>query len=123
MLFLAVGGLNLLVGYGCFAGLLLIGAGATRALVGATILGVLFNFKSTGSIVFGRSDRARLPQFVAIYLLQFFVNLGAMHALASGGVAPLAAEAVLLPVLAVASFLLIGRYVFPSDAAAGDVRP
>lgn len=110
--FLAVGGLNTLVGYGLFAGFILLGAGSFPALAGATILGVLFNFKSIGRLVFQSGEARLLPRFVAVYAAQFVLNLGGLSALERAGLAPLLAQLVLLPVLAVGSFLAMRRFVF-----------
>jgi putative flippase GtrA len=49
--FLLVGRLNTLVGYGLFAGLVLLELGRTLSLAGSTIPGVLFNFESIGRLV------------------------------------------------------------------------
>ena len=112
--FLIVGGLNTLVGYGLFALFVLLGAGTTLSLAGATLLGILFNFKSIGHLVFGSVGRRRLPAFVGVYGLQFLINLGAMKALQNAGMTPLLAQLIILPPLAVATFLMMRRLVFPS---------
>ncbi len=112
VLFLAVGGLNTLVGYAIFAGLVLAGAGPALAAIGSTILGVLFNFGSTGRLVFGSRDPRVLPRFIAVYVVQCAANIGLLRLAAAAGIAALAAEFVILPVLAVASFLLMRRFVF-----------
>lgn len=110
--FLAVGGLNTLVGYGLFAGFILMGAPSFTALAGSTMLGVLFNFKSIGKLVFRSGDPRRLPRFVAVYAVQFLVNLGGLHALQAAGLSPLVAQLILLPLLAIGSFLAMRRFVF-----------
>lgn len=51
--FLLVGVMNAAFGYGCFAAFLYLGLHYSLALLLATILGVLFNFKSIGALVFG----------------------------------------------------------------------
>ena len=53
--FLLVGVLNTLFGYFSFATLIIIGLDYKLAALLATIIGVLFNFQTTGRLVFGLS--------------------------------------------------------------------
>jgi putative flippase GtrA len=119
LLFLLVGGLNTLVGYSIFAGLILLGARPALALTIATILGVLFNFKSIGSLVF-QSVKARLiPRFLAVYVVQFLVNLIALRMLIDLGAPPLLAQLIVLPILSVATFIMMRRFVFERTSPVG----
>lgn len=117
--FLLVGALNTSVGYGLFAAFILLGAGATLALAAATCLGVLFNFKSIGHIVFKSGDARLLPRFLAVYAVQFGVNLGSLRILQTAGVQPLLAQLLILPPLSIGSFLLMQRLVFRASNPAG----
>lgn len=114
--FLLVGLLNTAVGYSIFAALTLSGLGIVPATVGATVMGALFNFKSIGSLVFGASGAKLLPRFLAVYVLQCAANIGALRLFQAAGVPLLIAEAMILPVLAVAAFLLMRHWVFHTDA-------
>jgi putative flippase GtrA len=113
--FLAVGGLNTLVGYGLFAIFVLVGLSLTVALTFATILGVLFNFQSIGRLVFRSDHRGRLPRFIIVYAVQFGINLGLLHALHAAGLSPLLSQLAILPPLAIASFLAMRRFVFRTN--------
>jgi putative flippase GtrA len=115
--FLLVGLLNTAVGYAIFAALLFAGAGQTPAIVAATILGVLFNFRSIGRLVFGGSG-GRLVPFVAVYVVQCGANVGMMQVARRLGMPPLAAEAVVLPLLAVATFAVMRGWVFAGSKEA-----
>ena len=53
--FLLVGVLNTLFGYFLYGSLILIGLNYKYAVLLATIIGVLFNFQTTGRLVFGLS--------------------------------------------------------------------
>jgi len=118
VIFLMVGGLNTAVGYSLFAAFILLGAGATVALAAATVLGVLFNFKSIGHLVFGNGDSRLLPRFVGVYTVQFLANLIALRGLENAGLSPLLAQLVILPPLSLGNFLLMRRLVFrPVDGA------
>ena len=65
--FLAVGVLNTLFGYGIFALLLFIGLHYAVASILATICGVLFNFKTTGTLVFNNNDNRLIFKFISVY--------------------------------------------------------
>jgi putative flippase GtrA len=114
--FLLVGLLNTAVGYSIFAALTLSGLGIVPATLGATVMGALFNFKSIGSLVFGSTRAKLLPRFLAVYVLQCGANIGALSVFQAAGVSLLIAEAIILPVLAVAGFLLMRHWVFHPDA-------
>jgi putative flippase GtrA len=123
--FLVVGVLNTAVGYAIFALFTLAGLGLVPSTVGATVIGALFNFKSIGQLVFGASGAKLLPRFLAVYVLQCAANIAALRSFASVGVPVLYAEAIILPVLAVAGFLLMRLWVFRnvSGAVAASPRP
>ena len=73
--FLIVGGVNTLFGYSAFAFLLFIGLHYSVASILGLILGILFNFKTTGSIVFNVHSNQLIPKFVAVYFVVYLVNV------------------------------------------------
>ena len=117
--FLAVGGLNTAVGFLLFALFVKLGLGPTGALAAATVGGVLFNYQSIGRLVFARSGpggggRARV--FILVYAVQFCLNAAALRVLLASGTGPLVAQALLLPVFAIGSFLAMRRFVYGPGA-------
>lgn len=110
--FLAVGLLNTLFGYGVFGLLVVAGLAPEVALLIATVLGVLFNFVTTGRMVFASRDWRRLPFFAAIYGITYLVNLAGLRGLMVLGVGPLIAQAILLPLVVLLSFALNKLLVF-----------
>lgn len=110
--FLLVGGLNTLVGYAFFAGFLWLGMPYPIAIALATVLGVAFNFQSTGRLVFGGASTARLYRFLAVYALMYLVNVAAVAVLSRGGLNLLLANGLVLLPLALLSFVLQRRFVF-----------
>lgn len=116
LLFLAVGGLNTLVGYVFFLAPVLMGARPSVAVLVATIGGVLFNFATTGRIVFGSRSARRLPLFVAVYAAQYLVNLATLTGLRHAGLNLLVAEAVTLPIVALLTYGALNFMVFPNGA-------
>ena len=109
--FIIVSGVNTAVGYALFASILL-GASSGIAVLASTTLGTLFNFASTGRIVFGSSTSALLPRFMVVYAVQCVVNIALLHNLEAAGVPPLVAQAILIPFVAVLTFLALRHFVF-----------
>lgn len=110
--FLAVGSLNFAFYYSLFAALHFLGVAPTPAVVTATIIAVLFNFATTGRIVFGSKRAGLLPRFVSVYVVQTLLNIGSLHLLVAWGVPVLLAEALVVGVLAVLTFVALKRFVF-----------
>ena len=67
--FIFVGVLNTAFGYLAYALLLFLGLHYTLAVVLSTIAGVLFNFKTTGTIVFKNNNNKLIFKFVAVYAI------------------------------------------------------
>lgn len=110
--FLLVGALNTAFGYGLFAAIFLATGSHRFAIVLATILGILFNFFTTGRVVFGnRSARALIP-FVLSYAVTMAVNLGLMEFLVRFSLHPLLAQAMSLPAIVVTAYWINARIVF-----------
>ena len=110
--FLIVGGLNTLVGYAIFSGFILAGTGSAVAVIATTVIGALFNFASTGWIVFRSSETTLLPRFMIVYAGQSVVNIAMLRALEIAGVTPIIAQALLLPLLTILSFVAMRQFVF-----------
>lgn len=65
--FVVVGLLNTAFGYGAYGAFLWLGLGLPLSLLGATVLGILFNFVTTGQLVFRSFAWRQLPRFVIVY--------------------------------------------------------
>lgn len=79
LLFLVVGGVNTLVGYGLYAFFIYCGMSYPLAIFFATVLGVLFNFKTIGTIVFRKTETNRLFKFIAVYVLGYLLNISLLQ--------------------------------------------
>ncbi len=110
--FVAVGVLNTAVGYALFAALFLLIGSYRVAAVAAFLGGVLFNFFSTGRLVFGSRRLGALLPFVAGYLAVLAINLALLELLVALGANPLIAQALSLPLVVIASYLINSRVVF-----------
>lgn len=110
--FLVVGGLNTVFGYGVFAGLYLVGIPPQPAIIIATIVGINFNFFTTGRLVFdSRSLRKLLPFWIG-YGVALAVNLIMAEGLLRLGLNPLLVQGLCLPVFVVVAYLINARLVF-----------
>jgi putative flippase GtrA len=112
--FVLVGCLNTAVGYGLFAAFILVGLPSALALLIATVIGVLFNYFSTGRLVFAWRTSSRLWLFVLSYVVIYVVNAAALLGLERMSVSALLAQAVLLPAMVGLAFLLNKYFVFSS---------
>jgi putative flippase GtrA len=110
--FLVVGVVNSAFGYGCYFVLLKVGFNDAAALFCATVAGVFFNFKTTGSLVFQSGDNRLIFRFAAVYAVLYGINLVTIKALEYAGTGPAWAGALALPPMAVLSFLLNRSFVF-----------
>ena len=110
--FLFVGGINTLFGYGCFAFFIFIGIHYSIAVLLSTICGILFNFKTTGVIVFKNSDNKLIIRFVAVYGVAYLFNVAGLKRLIMFNVNTYIGGALLLLPVAVLTFILQKMFVY-----------
>lgn len=110
--FLVIGLLNTLFGYGCFVLLLYLGLHYALALLIATVIGILFNFITTGRLVFRSGANHLLLRFVGVYLAVYTVNVAGLKALSQLGWSGYMSGAVLLLPVAALSYFLNKKFVF-----------
>ena len=104
--FLFVGVLNTLFGYSIFVLLSLGGMSYYLSTLLATILGVLFNFKTIGKLVFKNYDNKLIFSFIAVYTLIYLLNIASLKLILSFGINLLIAQAGLVLPLALTSYFL-----------------
>ncbi len=73
--FLFVGVINTLFGYGLFLFFIWIGMHYSLALLFANVLGILFNYKTTGYIVFETKSNKLIIHFFMVYGIVYLFNL------------------------------------------------
>ena len=111
--FLLVGALNTAFGYGVFAFLLWLGLHYAVASAIATVLGVLFNFQSTGRLVFDNLNPGGFLAFIQVYVLGYFVNLGFLWVMTRYvGLSAYVAGALMILPMAMLTFFLQRKFVF-----------
>ena len=114
--FILVGILNTMVGYGLFALFIYLGLHYSLAVLFSTVLGVLFNFKSIGRLVFNTNNNKRIYHFIGVYTFLYLLNVSGLWGLSSIGIEDMyVAGAVLLAPLAIMSFILNRKFVFNQE--------
>lgn len=110
--FLAVGVGNTAFGYAIFAASYLILDSYRTAIVIATAIGVLFNYVTTGLIVFANRGIRALGPFIVGYAAVCGANILLVDGLVAVGPKPLLAQLIALPFIAVLSFIINDRIIF-----------
>ena len=118
--FLFVGALNTAFGWGCYAILILLGAARPLALLIATVLGVVWNFQTTGRVVFAGAPMRALPRFIGVYAGVYLFNLALLEALCRGlQASSLVGQLIATPPTVVVSYLALSRWVFRRPPRSG----
>lgn len=113
--FVLVGILNTVFGYTLWALLLFLGMHYALAVIVSTIIAVLFNFKTTGSIVFKNKDNKLLFKFVQVYIITMCINIFLLKIAKTAGLNLYIVGFVLTIVMAIITFLMQKFYVFRSE--------
>jgi len=114
--FLFIGGVNTLFGYSVFSLLVFIKIHYTLALLISTILGVLFNFKTVGIIVFKDGKNSNVFKFITVYVVLYFLNLAIIACLKKININLYAAGAAAILPVAVTGYFLNKIFVFNDSA-------
>jgi putative flippase GtrA len=123
--FVVVGVFNTGFGYAVFVALYLLTHQRQWSLVAATVIGMVFNFFTTGRIVFANRGLRTLPLFVLGYGLVLAANLLLLEGLVRVGASPILAQALSLPLVVVLSYavnryLVFGRALRQAGQKRGD---
>jgi putative flippase GtrA len=110
--FLLVGGLNTLFGFAVYSAVYWATRSYVIAVVSANIIGPVFNFFTTGRMVFANSRLSALLPFLCGYAFTCVLNLGLIAVLVAAGVGAIWAQALCLPLLVLTSYAINDRLVF-----------
>lgn len=110
--FILVGILNTLFGYGIFSLLLFSGLHYSLSVILGTVAAVLFNFKTTGMLVFKNNDNRLIFRFVTVYGIICFINIALLRFAELLRINLYLAGFVVTGFMAVVSFVLIKNWVF-----------
>ena len=112
--FLVIGGVNTVFGYCMYALFTFIGLHYALASLFALISGILFNFNTTGKIVFNNTKPGLLFRFTGVYMISYLVNIFLLRLFAQSNYNMYFAGAILILPMALISFLLNKKIVFGS---------
>jgi putative flippase GtrA len=107
-----VGIINTVFGYSVYSLLIFIDLHYSVASLLATLVGVLFNFKTIGSIVFKANDNSLIIKFIAVYSFTYFVNLVGLKIFNSFQINLYLAGFLLLIICTPISYYLNNQFVF-----------
>ena len=110
--FVLVAMLNTLFGYGVYTLLGYCGMHFSLATLISTILGVLFNFKTYGILVFKNSSNKLIFRFVLVYCVVYLCNIGGIALLKTLGMSSYLAGAVMLVPVGLLGFILNKIFVY-----------
>ena len=84
--FAIVGVINTVFGVGTFALLRYFGIHYVFASLLSQILGIIFNFKTTGRFVFKNRDRSLFYRFLSVYVISYGLNVGFLRLVNTGSI-------------------------------------
>ncbi len=113
--FVLVGIINTMFGYGLFAFLLYCNIHYALASVLATIISVLFNFKTTGTLVFKNHDNRLIFKFVSVYCFTTILSIIGLKITKIFGGNLYFAGLILTGIMAIITFILQKKYVFRKE--------
>ncbi|MCT7554551.1 GtrA family protein [Aliarcobacter butzleri] len=111
--FILVGILNTAFGYSLFALFIFLNMHYSLAVFLSTALGILFNFKTIGKLVFDSHDNSLIFRFIFVYVLLYLINISCLWFFKISGWENMYINGfILLIPLALISFVLNKKFVF-----------
>jgi putative flippase GtrA len=110
--FIFIGGINTLFGFSVYVFFIWYGFGYPVASAISIILGVIFNYFSTGIVVFNHKKFDRIYPYLLVYLFIYIVNISLIALLLVAGLNEIEAGFVTLFPVAVITYYLLNKYVF-----------
>lgn len=114
--FILVGILNTIFGYSLFAIFIFLNMHYSLAVFLSTLLGVLFNFKTIGKLVFDSHDNSLIFRFIFVYVLLYLINISCLWLFKINEWENMYINGLILLVpLALISFVLNKKFVFKGN--------
>jgi len=110
--FCFVGCLNAGFGWGVYCLAILVGLPFYVATLVSNVLGVLWNFMTTGTLVFENREKKLIFRFIVCYIINYFINTGAVKLFLSFGVNNYWSGLLATPIAAICSFFLLKFLVY-----------
>jgi putative flippase GtrA len=112
MRFVVTGGVNTAFGYGIYASCIDLCAGYAIASGVSIVCGVLFSYKTTSAMVFGRGYRGSLARYIGSYVIVYAFSVLILKTMDALGINAYLAGVLTAPPCAVLSFALLKLFVF-----------
>jgi putative flippase GtrA len=110
-----VGLMNTIIGYSIFVFLTALDLGPSMALICTYVIAVPINYFSTGKLVFDITSFRSFLLFIVSYVAIYSINLLALTLLIQMGISQILAQALIVPFIAVLSFITFKMLVFKSS--------
>ena len=110
--YIFVGVINSAFAYSIFVLFMYLGIHYRFSVLLTLIAGVLFNFKTIGSIVFKSSDNKLIFRFVLSYVVIYVISVAGLDILKRCGISMYIGGILLMPLSAVVSFTMFNLFVF-----------
>lgn len=114
--FCIVGALNTAFGVGVYCLFIFLGMDYKIATLLSTILGVIWNFKTTGIFVFKNKDNRLFFRFILCYAFLYLVNIGLVWLFKRFGMNDYYGGIFATPFMAICSFFLLKEFVYVNKA-------
>jgi len=121
--FFIVSGINTVFGYSLFALLTYLGLHYILAIIISTVIGILFNFKTIGLLVFKTHNNGLILRFFGVYGVNCVFNVGGLTLLKWVGLSTYSGQAILVVPLGVMGFLMNKTFVFNVKEKGGNALP
>jgi putative flippase GtrA len=112
MRFVVTGGINTAFSYGIYALCIFLGAGYAIASGVSITCGVLFSYKTTSAVVFGRGYSGSLVRYIGSYVIVYLFSVLILKTMDEFGINAYLAGVLAAPPCAVLSFALLKLFVF-----------
>ena len=110
--FVLVGGINTAFGVGVYCLAIFIGLPYFIATLVSNVLGVLFNFFTTGNLVFRNNNPKLIFRFVLCYILIYFINTAVVKLFITIGFNSYWAGILATPIVALCSYFMLKYFVY-----------
>ena len=113
--FVVTGGINTAFGYGIYAACIYLGTGYAIASGASIVCGVLFSYKTTSAMVFGRGYRGSLARYLGSYVIVYAASVLMLKTMDAYGINPYLTGLLVAAPCAVLSFALLKLFVFRTE--------
>ncbi len=120
--YILVGILNTIFGYSAFALFIFLQLHYALAVFLATLLGIMFNFKTIGTLVFKNNNNKLFAKFIGVYVVTYFLNVLSLSLFNKFNFNLYLAGLILIIPMAFVSFILNNAFVFKKEGAANAVN-